>query len=72
MNCDFIFVIDNHKCGLLNYDGKELIPAQYNYIDDCDGNVAIVNHGLQLIEIQTRKVLFSTNEIVKEEGDEDV
>lgn len=72
MNGNYIFVVDNHKCGLVNYDGKVIIPAQYNYIDDCDGNVAIINHGLQLIEIQTQKVLFSTSEVVKEKGDENV
>ena len=71
MDGDYIFVIDNHKCGLLDYDGKELIPAHYMYIDDCDGNIAIVDHGLKLIDIRNQKELFSIFEINKEEDDED-
>ena len=71
MKGNYLLVIDNNKCGLLDYDGKELIPALYNYIDDCDGNVAIVNHGLELIDVNSHNVLFSTSELKKEKGDED-
>ena len=72
MKGDFLVVVDNHKCGLLDYNGKELIPALYDHIDDCDGNVAIINHGLKLIDIKNQIVIFSTDEIIKEEGDENV
>ena len=30
------------KFGLISLDGKEILPVVYEFIDDCDGNIAIV------------------------------
>jgi hypothetical protein len=46
--------------GLISIEGKEILPVQYDYIDDCDGEIAVVNHGYELISVKDLSVLYST------------
>lgn len=50
----------NGKFGLISLDGKEILPVVYEFIDDCDGNIAIVNHGKQLLSVNDLSVLYET------------
>lgn len=49
------------KFGIISFDGKEVLPVIYEFVDDCDGKIAIVNHGSQLIDIKDLSVLYETN-----------
>ncbi len=56
----YIRVKIQDKFGLISFEGKEILPVIYDYIDDCDGNIAIVNHGKKLINIHNLAILFET------------
>ena len=54
----------NADCGIISFDGKEVLPVEYEYVDDCDGRIAVVNYGEQLININDLSVLFETKDII--------
>ncbi|QFQ12850.1 WG repeat-containing protein [Pseudoprevotella muciniphila] len=49
----------DEKYGLINGNGKEVLPTKYKGIEDYDERVAIVDNGTKLINIRTGKVLYT-------------
>lgn len=60
----YIPVKINDKFGLLSFDGKEILPVEYEFIDDCDGNIAIVNHRSELISVMDLHTIYHTDNII--------
>lgn len=57
----YITVEKDKKYGLIDFDGNEILsPIYEDYIDDCDGNVAIVNEHHELIDVKSLSSLFTT------------
>lgn len=54
------------KFGIISFDGEEVLPAIYEFVDDCDGKIAVVNHGKQLIDIKDLSVLYETKDRILE------
>lgn len=63
----YIRVKKDSKFGLISFTGKEILPPIYDFIDDCENNIAIVNHGEKLIDITNLSTLYETkgNEQIK-------
>lgn len=55
------FIVKNgDRFGLISFDGKEILPPQFDFVDDCDGEIAVVNHGKQLIRIKDLSIIYET------------
>lgn len=54
------------KFGLISLDGKEILPVEYEFVDDCDGNIAIVNHRKELIDVKALHTLYQTDNIIQD------
>lgn len=52
------------KFGLISLDGKEILPVEYEFVDDCDGNIAIVNHRSELISVMDLHTIYQTDNII--------
>ena len=57
------------KFGIISFAGEEVLPAIYEFVDDCDGKIAVVNHGKQLIDIKDLSVLYETKDRILENVD---
>lgn len=58
----YIRVKHNNKFGLISFDGKEILPTVYDDINDCNGNIAIVNLHKQLIRIEDLSVIYESED----------
>lgn len=65
----FLRVKIKDKFGIISFDGEEVLPAIYEFVDDCNGIIAVVNHGEQLINIKDLSVLYETKGRILENVD---
>lgn len=57
----YIRVETKDKYGLISDEGREILPVKYEFVDDWDWNIAVVDHGKKLIKIEDQSVLFETD-----------
>ena len=64
-NDNYYEVVQNEKCGVIDASGRELIPPVFESIDDCDGNVAVVDKHKKLVSVNDLRVLYEAEEGLK-------
>ena len=65
----YIRVKINGQFGLISFEGKEILPVIFDFVDDYEGNIAIVNHGKKLIAAGDLSVLYETDGRILENVD---
>lgn len=52
----------NGEFGIITNDGIEVLPPHYGWIEDCDGKVALVDDGTKLLNLETKEVLYESQD----------
>lgn len=48
------------KYGVINENGEVILPPKYGWIEDCDGDFAIIDDGTKLINVNTEEIIYTS------------